>query len=231
MMRMAAATAPRCRYTLQRNRASPWMPNERSSSFSSSYFCFCASLSTLYDRRCVSWGPRTSYCVSCVRRPLIRSCGCVPLVMCRSDAPRSTMSCSRSAMLAAMRSPRRERTRSGQGDPEDLFDRRRSVDDLQEPRLPQRPHALRLRDRPQLRRLRPLEDRLADLVGDRHDLVDRDPPLHPGEVAGRAALALVELDLARARRHVAVGGQGLLVRLVRLLALHAHLPAEALDRK
>jgi len=45
--RMAAATAPRSRYTLQRKRARFWIPKERSSSFSSSNFCFCASLSTL----------------------------------------------------------------------------------------------------------------------------------------------------------------------------------------
>src|SRR3989338_8305356 len=119
--------------------------------------------------------------------------------MWRSDAPRSTMSCSRSAMLAAMLSPRRKRPPSGQGDPEDLFDRRGSLDDLHEPGLPERPHALRLCDRPELRGLRPLEHRLADLVGDRHHLVDRHTSLHAGEVAGRAALALVELDLAGAR--------------------------------
>src|SRR3972149_4520326 len=186
------------------------MPNERASSFSSLYFCFCASLSTLEARRCVSCGPSASYWASCVRRAWVRSCGSVPFVMWRSDAPRSSMSCSRSAMLAARLSPRRKRPPSGQGDPEDLFDRRGSLDDLREPGLPERPHALRLRDRPELGRLRPLEDRLADLAGDRHDLADRHASLHPGEVAGRAALALVELDLAGARRPVAVRAEGAL---------------------
>ena len=47
MTRIAQPTAPRCRKTLQRKRASPWRPKERSSSFSSSNFCFCASLRTL----------------------------------------------------------------------------------------------------------------------------------------------------------------------------------------
>src|SRR5213079_100841 len=56
MRRIAAPTAPRWRNTLQRKRASPWMPNERSSSFSSSNFCFCVSLRMLYASRCVSCG-------------------------------------------------------------------------------------------------------------------------------------------------------------------------------
>ena len=39
------------------------------------------------------------------QRAVARTCGYVPLVMCRSDAPRSTISCRRSAMLAAIVPP------------------------------------------------------------------------------------------------------------------------------
>src|SRR3989441_1024636 len=100
MRRIAAPTAPRCRNTLQRKRASPWMPNERSSSLSSSNFCFCVSLRMLYASRCVSWGVNCSNWVSWVRRPLIRSCGYVPLVMWRSDPPRHAREAARRAALA-----------------------------------------------------------------------------------------------------------------------------------
>ena len=44
MVRNAPATAPRCMKMLARKRDSPFTPNERSSSFSSSNLCFCASV-------------------------------------------------------------------------------------------------------------------------------------------------------------------------------------------
>jgi hypothetical protein len=44
IVRNAPATAPRCMKTFARNRESPFTPNERSSSFSSSNLCFCASV-------------------------------------------------------------------------------------------------------------------------------------------------------------------------------------------
>src|SRR5204863_1821186 len=92
----------------------------------------------------------------------------------------------------------------------------------------QRLHALRLRDLAQLRGGRRLEDRVAQLLGYRHHLVEGDAAFHPGEVADLTALALVERDLAQARRHVAVRDEGVLVRLVGLLAVLADLAAQAL---
>ncbi len=47
MVRMAAATAPRCMKMLARKRDSPLMPKERSSSFSSSNLYFWASVRML----------------------------------------------------------------------------------------------------------------------------------------------------------------------------------------
>src|SRR5438034_4849745 len=214
MRRIAAPTAPRCRNTLQRKRASPWMPNERSSSLSSSNFCFCVSLRMLYASRCVSWGVNCSNWVSWVRRPLIRSCGYVPLVMWRSDPPRSTRICSRSAMFAAMVSPFvAGASRLGERDSQHLFDGRRPIEYLQEAGLPQGLHALRLRDLLELRGRRAPEDPVPELLADRHGLVDRHPPLHAREAARRAALALVERDLA-------VPGRGVDRKSTRLNSSH-----------
>ncbi len=44
MVRNAPATAPRCMKMFERKRESPFTPNERSSSLSSSNLCFCASV-------------------------------------------------------------------------------------------------------------------------------------------------------------------------------------------
>src|SRR2546425_1167266 len=231
MRRIAAPTAPRCRNTLQRKRASPWMPNERSSSLSSSNFCFCVSLRMLYASRCVSWGVNCSNWVSWVRRPLIRSCGYVPLVMWRSDPPRSTRICSRSAMFAAMVSPFvAGASRLGERDSQHLFDGRRPIEYLQEAGLPQGLHALRLRDPLELRGRRAPEDPVPELLADRHGLVDPPPPLHAREAARRPALALVERDLAVPGRGVAVGDERLLVDLVGLPARAAHLASETLGQ-
>src|SRR6267378_774358 len=229
MTRIALPTAPRCRYTLHRKRASPWIPNERSSSFSSSNFCFWPSFRTLYESRWVSCGVRTSNWVSWLRLPLTRICGYVPLVMCRSDAPRSTMSCRRSAMLAAIVPPYTAMPCSGQGNSQHFLDTRSSFDDLQEPGLPQALHALRLRNRPQLGRRHVLQNAVTDLLGDRHDLINRDTALHTREIAGRAALALVELHPPLAGRDVAVRDEALLVGGVGLPARSTYLASQALS--
>src|SRR6266850_7142670 len=177
MTRIALPTAPRCRDTLHRKRARPWIPKERSSSFSSSNFCFWPSFSTLYESRWVSCGVSTSNWVSWVRRPLTRICGYVPLVMCRSDAPRSTMSCRRSAILAAIVPPTPQCPCSGQGNSQHFLDSRSSFNDLHQACLAQAPHALRLRDRPQFGGRRVLENGVSELLADRHHLIDRDATL------------------------------------------------------
>src|SRR5213593_4463183 len=107
----------------------------------------------------------------------------------------------------------------GDGDSEDLLDGRGAFQHLQEPGLAQGLHALGLRHRPDVGHRRVLEDQIADLLADRHHLVNRDAPLHPGEAAGRAPPALVELRPAHPGQHVAVGQQRVLVHLVRLLAV------------
>src|SRR5438128_4785117 len=206
------------------------MPNERSSSFSSSNFCFWPSFRTLYESRWVSCGVSTSNWVSWLRRPLTRICGYVPLVMCKSDAPRSTMSCRRSAILAAIVPPHNAMPCLRQGNSQHFLDCRSSFNDLHEPGLPQRPHTRRLRDCPQLGGPLVFEDRVAQLLADRHDLVDRDPALHSREVTRRAALALVELHLPLPGRDVAILDEALLVAVVRLPAGLAHLSSESLGQ-
>src|SRR2546429_515405 len=186
----------------------------------------------LYASRCVSCGVSCSNWVSWVRRPLIRSCGYVPLVMCRSDAPRSTKICSRSAIFAAIVPPFVwDRDSLRQGDPQHLFDGRGPVQHLQEPRLAQRLHTLGLGDLTELGGRRVPEDRVPELLGDRHDLVDRDAALHAGKVARRAALALGEGNLTLSGGNMAVGHEALLVALVRFLACGTDLAAEALGQE
>src|SRR6266566_8097499 len=207
------------------------MPKERSSSFSSSNFCFWPSFRTLYESRWVSCGVSTSNWVSWLRRPLTRICGYVPLVMCKYDAPRSTMSCRRSAILAAIVPPyHRKCPALRQGNSQHFLDRRSSFNDLHEPSLPQRPHTRRLGDRPQLGGPLVLEDGVAELLADRHDLVDRDAPLHSREVTGRAALALVELHLPLPGRDVSILDEAFLVGVVGLPALFAYLPSQSLGQ-
>src|SRR4029453_5299462 len=206
------------------------MPKERSSSFSSSNFCFWPSFRTLYESRWVSCGVSASNWWSWVRRPLTRICGYVPLVMCKSDAPRSTISCRRSAMLAAIVPPYDAMLCLRQGNSQHFLDSRSSFNDLHESGLPQRPHARRLGDRPQLGGSLVLEDGVPKLLADRHDLVDRDAALHSREVTRRAALALVELHLPLSGRDVSILDEALLVRVVRLPALLAHLPAQPLGQ-
>src|SRR6266566_4285404 len=151
--------------------------------------------------------------------------------MCKSDAPRSTMSCRRSAILAAIVPPyHRKCPALRQGNSQHFLDRRSSFNDLHEPSLPQRPHTRRLGDRPQLGGPLVLEDGVAELLADRHDLVDRDAPLHSREVTGRAALALVELHLPLPGRDVSILDEAFLVGVVGLPALFAYLPSQSLGQ-
>src|SRR5262245_45138935 len=113
--------------------------------------------------------------------------------MCRSDAPRSTISCRRSAMLAAIVPPDEKCPCLRQGNSEHFLDRRSSFNDLHEPGLPQRLHTRPLRHGAKLGGRGILENAVAQLLADWHDLVDRDAALHSREVTRRAALAFVEL--------------------------------------
>ena len=82
--RYTAATAPPCLKTLQRNRASPLMPNEQSSSRVSSNRFFWPSVNTLYTSCRVSAAPSRGRS-SALSSPSTRTCGAEFVVMCRSE--------------------------------------------------------------------------------------------------------------------------------------------------
>src|SRR4029434_6187911 len=102
--------------------------------------------------------------------------------MCRSDEPRSTMSCRRSAILAAIVPPYTAMTCLGQGNAEHFLDSRMSLDAFHEPALPQPLHALRLRYGPQFGRRHVLQNAVTDFLGDRHDFINGAPAIHTGEI-------------------------------------------------
>ena len=82
--RITIDTTPRCRNTLPRNRDSPLIPNEKSSSFVDSKRLRCSSDITLYASWAVTSGVSTSYSLGVIE-PSIRNSGGTPAVMCRSD--------------------------------------------------------------------------------------------------------------------------------------------------
>src|ERR1041385_3125968 len=114
--------------------------------------------------------------------------------------------------------------------PQHFLDRRHTVAALLKRVLPEGLHALRRRRCQDLVRGRVAEDEVADLVRDRHHLVDGDSPLHAGEVAGLAPLVLVEVDRPQPLGHVPVGHEAVLARLVGLLAVLADAPPQALGQ-
>src|SRR5437868_15288535 len=83
MSRNTAEVAPRWLNTLARKRASPFRPNEKSSSRFSSRRCFCESVMTLYASCLVSAGVNCGRS-SGTRCPCTRICGGELLVMWRS---------------------------------------------------------------------------------------------------------------------------------------------------
>src|SRR5215212_830484 len=118
-----------------------------------------------------------------------------PAVRWRSEAFRS-ITCSRtSAKSKSIRSPIGWRV--GLRDPCHLGNGRDSVLDLLETVRAQRAHALRDGHLADFVCRRALHRELADLVGDRHDLVQADTALVAGAAAAAAADRLVGLEVER----------------------------------
>src|SRR5215207_4111909 len=116
-----------------------------------------------------------------------------PAVRWRSEAFRS-ITCSRtSAKSKSIRSP--IGWRAGLRDPCHLGYGRDSVLDLLEAIRTQRAHALRDGHFADLIGGRPLDREVADLVRDRHDLVQADTALVAGAAAAAAAHRLVGLEV------------------------------------
>jgi len=111
-----------------------------------------------------------------------------------------------------------------------FFDRHAAVDHLLQRVLPERPHALTLRGLADLDGGSVPDNEITNVLIDGHDLVDGHAPLHPREVAGGAALPLVEADLPEPLRDMPVGHEGLLVGVIGLLAVLADLAAEPLGQ-
>src|SRR4051794_136671 len=139
----------------------------------------------------------------------------------------------RSVAAAGSRSRPRAVERESRDDAEDLLEGGVAEADLAQAVGAQRDHALHHRDLLQVVRRSALDDQLLDLLGDRHDLVEREP----APVAGLAALAaadravedrpVVAVDLLHrppGLHQLGLGG------LVRLLAPVAELPREALGQ-
>src|SRR5882724_1637539 len=101
---------------------------------------------------------------------------------------------------------------------------------FQEAGLAQSLHSLALGHFPDLRCLGTLEDDRAEILGDRHHLVERDPTLHAREVTGLAAFALEERHPTPALGDVSIGHQVVFVALDGLLAILADPPTQALGQ-
>src|SRR5215208_996208 len=124
-----------------------------------------------------------------------------PAVRWRSEALRS-ITCSRtSAKSKSIRSPIGWRV--GLRDPCHLGNGRDSVFDLLEAVCAQWTHPLRDGDLPNLLRRGTLDREVADLVRDRHDLVEAGPALVAGAAAAAAADRFVGLEV---EGHVEAGG-------------------------
>src|SRR5215207_9168711 len=135
----------------------------------------------------VSLGVRTGYSSSCSSRPRVRIAGCAPAARWRSEARRATTSSSRSAKSKFMVSGVSSEVWSslcgvigrsgGSRDPGDLSDGREAEADLLQPVVPEASHALAGRDLRDLIGRSALEHEGADLLAQRHDLVEADPAL------------------------------------------------------
>src|SRR4051794_33403690 len=164
----------------------------------------------------VSLGVRIGYSSSCRSRPRVRIAGCAPAARWRSEARRATTSSSRSAKSNCMVSGGLlEGSRSlwgvigsfgGSRDSRDLGDGRQAEPDLLEAVVSEAPHALAARDLADLIGRSALEDERADLLAERHELVEADPALVARAAAAPASHRLVGLEVdadvkpARAQR-------------------------------
>src|SRR5262245_34689796 len=191
MSRYTAPTAPRWLKTLQRNRARPRMPNEKSSSRVSSNRFFCASVSTLYTSCFVSAGCRSGRSRRC-RCPCTRICGGEFVAMWRSDPSRSTIvfSSSGSVAITVSRLPAPAGAHLLDRFADDFFDRRQPVHDLPQAASTQRDHSLLDRFPPEFETRRADENQLAQFFCHFKDFVQPDAALVAGLVALLAAHAL-----------------------------------------
>src|SRR5438046_8352905 len=146
--------------------------------------------------------------------------------MCRSDAPRSIMMVKRSCIVAAMATLSPPLVSCTERHAQHFFDRHAAVDHLLQRVLPERPHALTLRGLADLDGGSVPDNEITNVLIDGHDLVDGHAPLHSREVAGGAALPLVEADLPQPLRDMPVGHAGLLGAVIGPLARLADLAAE-----
>src|SRR5262245_42260068 len=116
--------------------------------------------------------------------PCTRTCGGVSMAMCRSEPFRSTVIFKSSGSVAISgfltpnpQSPVPNPYRSLDSLPDDFLDRRHTVLDLAQPAGAQRQHPLVDRLAAQLESRGADEDQLAQLLADRHHLVQADATL------------------------------------------------------
>src|SRR5579862_4658493 len=225
MSRNATPTAPRCRYTLARNRSS-WKEKAKSTLPSSETLAIWSSLAMARASAAVSSGV-SGGALSFVRLPRMRNAGGEPAERWRSEAFSSTTSRRRSSIGAAdiEETPLVGVDHRG-GD--DFLRRGASGQDFAHAVLAQRPHAEFPRALADLEGRSAVVDHEARLVVDDQDFENPDPAL-VAEVAALVAadrfhdVCVAQLAVVDAQRAHLGFGEG-----VGLLALRAELADEAL---
>src|SRR5579872_996361 len=176
---------------LARNLERLLTPNDRSSSFDFSNSARCSSLSTEKHSCLVSTGP-SGGSLRGMMLPSMRKSGGVPVVMCMSLAPfsiivlRSWCSVTLNSADCVMQC-----LLVRHGDAHDLFGSRHPVDDFLDAARTKGAHPVFDGPHLELRRRRPLQHHLLEVVAEAHHLVKSDAPLVAAAVARAAARTLL----------------------------------------
>src|SRR5688572_9692249 len=172
---------------LQRKRARPRMPNEKSSSLVSSKRFFWASVSTAYDSDLVSVGVKSVCGAIFSSSPCTRTCGGELIDRCKSEPCIST-ACFNKSGRVAIGLPLLHRF------PQDFFDCRDAFGYLPKPAATQRDHAFFNSFSAQLERRCTHQDQFPEFIRDFHDFVEAAAPLIARLITFFAATALFWFD-------------------------------------
>src|SRR5215475_12837987 len=216
MVRNTAPTAPRWLKTLPRKRARFFNPNEKSSSRFSSKRCFCASVKTLYASDLVS--AAVSGGISSGRKwPCTRTRGALLVVMCRSEPPISIIFFSSSLSVI----PDMPHLFLENGLAQNFVQRGHTRGALDQTASPQGNHSLFDCLFLQFQRRRADQNQFAQFIVDFHHFIQARTALVAALVAGRAALAVINLCSFGLFRCVARIDQRLFRQIQRLFAIRA----------
>src|SRR5689334_4601706 len=182
---------------LARNRDSPLMPKDRSSSFVISNRLRCSSESMLYASDAVISGVSVSVSPGTIA-PSMRNSGGTPAVRCRSDAFLATICSSRSLRVVTSRFSFVRRRRSVRRRfLQHFLGGRETALQLLQGIAAQRQHPVVDRRALDLTGRRALEDQVLDPRGERHHYVDALAAAVPGAVALEADMAVADVGVQR----------------------------------